>query len=298
MNTQQTYSSTVNSSFWLSKLEDYVLLVKFKLSLVVVVSSVLGYLIVASGNVKFLDIILLSLGGLLVTGAANTLNQVLEKDFDLLMTRTANRPVATGRMKSSEAVMFAGLSCLVGISVLAIFNPITALLGMLSLILYAFVYTPLKRYSTMAVAVGAIPGALPVLIGATAFDARITFLSFCLFIIQFLWQFPHFWSIGFLGFDDYKKAGFKLLPSDGLNIDRNLGLSSMFYAMIILPVVMFLYFRLELSGWATILVLGLTFLYIYLSYIFHKSFDRPSALKLMFYSFFYLPGVLISYWVL
>lgn len=145
MNNQESYTSAVvaqEEKF--SKLGDYVLLVKMRLSMVVVVSSLLGYVIVAGGNGTWLDLVKLVIGGFLVTSAANALNQVLEKDFDILMSRTSNRPVATARMKSSEAVMFAGLSCLVGISILATFNPITALLGMLSLIIYAFVYTDRK----------------------------------------------------------------------------------------------------------------------------------------------------------
>lgn len=264
----------------------------------VVFSSILGYLIAANGQGSFLAGILLGIGGLLVTFAANALNQVLEKDFDILMTRTANRPVATGRMKSSEAVMFAGLSCLFGISILALFNPITALLGMISLIIYSFVYTPLKRYSTLAVAVGAIPGALPVMIGFTAFDGTITMMAISLFAVQFLWQFPHFWSIGFLGYEDYKKAGYKLLPERDNGIDRNLGISSMFYAALIIPLVLFIYIRLDVSLFSTISVCVLSCVYIYLSYNFHKKFERSSALALMFYSFFYLPLVLFTYWLL
>jgi protoheme IX farnesyltransferase len=273
------------------------MLVKLRLSLVVVISSVLGYVVVAGGNGNAIDLLLLVAGGFLVTSAANALNQVLEKDFDILMTRTANRPVATGRMKSSEAVMFAGLSCLVGISILATFNPLTALLGMLSLIIYAFVYTPLKRYNTLAVAVGAIPGALPVMIGATAFDGTVTLLAFCLFAIQFLWQFPHFWSIGYLGFEDYKKAGYKLLPLNGEEIDRNLGISSMFYASLVIPVALFMYIRLDVSLLSTLIVALCTLIYVFLSYEMHRRFDRSAALKLMFFSFFYLPLVLITYWV-
>ena len=300
MDINKTYtSSSPVGKEWLYKVSDYSMLVKVRLSLVVVISSVLGYVIASDGNINFTDVILLISGGFLVTGAANALNQVLEKDFDILMTRTANRPVATGRMKSSEAVMFAGISCLVGICILATFNPITAFLGMLSLIIYSFVYTPLKRYSTLAVAVGAIPGALPVMIGATAFDGSITLLAICLFIIQFLWQFPHFWSIGFLGYEDYKNAGYKLLPetSNG-EIDRNLGISSMFYGTLIIPVSVFMFIRLNVSIYCTLSAILLSLGYIFLSYQFHVKFDRASALKLMFYSFLYLPLILISYWLM
>ena len=157
-----------------SVLRDYSQLVKLKLSLLVVFSSIAGYMIVAGSMFSIVDLVLLFLGGFCTTGAANTLNQVLEKDFDRLMKRTQDRPLAQGRMKVSEAVLFAGLMCLIGILFLATFNPITAMLGMLSMILYSFVYTPVKRYSTSAVAIGAIPGALPILIGCTAFEGSIS----------------------------------------------------------------------------------------------------------------------------
>jgi protoheme IX farnesyltransferase len=296
---KETYTASVTAaSPGKSKLADYAMLVKFRLSTVVVISSVLGYLIASSGVVQWAEITLLVSGGFLVTAAANALNQVLEKDFDILMSRTQNRPVAAGRMKASEAVMFSGISCFTGITLLAVFNPITALLGMLSLILYAFVYTPLKRYSTLAVAVGAIPGALPVLIGATAFENGITYFSLSLFVIQFLWQFPHFWSIGFLGYDDYLKAGYKLLPENENGIDRSVGLSSVFYALLILPVVFFMHMRLDASLSASLTVICLTLVYALLGYMFHRDFDRVASRKLMFFSFFYLPAVLISYWLM
>lgn len=299
MSNSNTYAiSEKGSSIVFSRLADYVMLTKLRLTLVVVFSSVLGYLIAAGGSSDYIQMITLAVGGFLVTAAANALNQVLEKDFDILMTRTANRPIATGRMKTSEGVMFAGLSCLVGITLLASFNPITALLGMISLITYAFVYTPLKRYSTLAVAVGAIPGALPVMIGATAFDGSITILAIGLFVIQFLWQFPHFWAIGFVGQEDYRKAGYKLLPERNGEIDRNLGMSALIYAIMILPIIAILYYMSYAAIYSTLIVLVLSVLYIVLSYNFHKNFDRSSALKLMFFSFFYLPLVLISYWLI
>jgi heme o synthase len=281
-----------------SKVADYVMLTKLKLNIIVVLSSILGYLIVSQGGGSLQNLVFLALGGFLVVCAANALNQVLEKDYDILMVRTSNRPLAAGRMKTSEAVMFAGLACLVGISILALFNPLTALLGMISMILYSFVYTPLKRYSTLAVAVGAIPGALPVLIGASAFEGRLTMTALCLFVIQFLWQFPHFWAIGFIGFEDYNRAGFKLLPMRDDKLDRNLGLSSTMYAILILPIIAFLFFRCDISIIATVVVSILSIVYAVLSYRFHLSFDRTSALKVMFFSFFYLPLVLMAYWLL
>ncbi|MCE2788832.1 MAG: heme o synthase [Saprospiraceae bacterium] len=299
MRHKYTFTTAINrKSAWRSVLVDYLLLIKFRLTAVVVLSSVFGYLIQLDETFSLQSLFLLVAGGFFVTASANALNQVLEKDYDILMERTAVRPVASGRMRSSEGVMFAGLSCLLGISLLAALNTMTAFLGMLSLILYAFVYTPLKRYSTLAVPVGAIPGALPVMIGAAAVDGKISMLAFCLFVLQFLWQFPHFWSIGFLSFQDYKAAGYRLLPQQGDEIDRNLGLSSMFYALMILPVACFMWMRLDVTLTASLSTILLTISYVWLSYQFHVKFDRTAALRLMFFSFLYLPLILLSYWLL
>ena len=279
-----------------TKLGDYVMLVKLRLSLLVVFTSMMSYFVVAGSSAKVLAAVLLGMGGFLVTAAANALNQVLEKDFDKNMSRTADRPITAGRMKSSEAVMFAGLSCLVGVSILSLFNPLTSLLAMLSLICYAFVYTPMKRYSTSAVAIGAIPGALPVLIGCTAYEGTITMFGVGIFALQFLWQFPHFWAIGYLSFDDYQKAGYKLLPeNDSAEVDRNLGLHSTIYAMILIPVAIFLYLFADVSVVASVIVLIASLAYIAFSAQFHLKFDRTSAIKLMFYSFIYLPIILAAY---
>ena len=273
------------------------MLVKLKLSSVVVITSILSYAVVAGANFSLFSFLMLAIGGFLVTGAANAINQVLEKDFDKLMTRTAERPVTAGRMKSSEAVMFAGISCLIGISILALFNPITALLGMLSFVMYAFVYTPMKRYSTSAVAIGAVPGALPVLIGCTAFEGYISLLAISLFTVQFLWQFPHFWAIGYLAFEDYSKAGYKLLPvmEGEEKIDRQLGIHSVIYALLILPVMGGLFYFGEVSNIATLIGIVATIIYAYFGVKFHQYFNRASARNLMFCSFFYMPIILIAY---
>lgn len=269
------------------------MLVKLRLSLMVVVSSVLGYLIACGGEINWTVLAVLAIGGFFVTASANALNQVLEREFDCYMSRTADRPVTAGRMKSSEAVMFAGISCLIGVGFLSSIHSMTAFLGMLSMVTYAFVYTPLKRYSTSAVAVGAVPGALPVLIGVTAFDGQITYLGLSLFIIQFLWQFPHFWAIGYNSFEDYKNAGYKLLPVTGENIDRTLGKNATVYALLILPVFVFMYVQQLIGLYSFILLILLTAGYIFYSVRFHLSFDKKSALQLMFYSFLYLPLFLL-----
>lgn len=270
------------------------MLVKTRLSLTVVFTSLMGYIISAGADFNLTTLILLFVGGFLITSSANAINEVLEKDFDALMKRTSVRPLATSRMKVSDAVLFAGLTCLVGVTLLSMINPLTSLLGMLSFVLYAFVYTPLKRYSTIAVAIGAIPGALPVLIGCTAHNGVLTTMSIGLFAIQFLWQFPHFWAIGYLAFEDYIKAGYKLLPtsSEG-NIDQNVGLYSLVYTLLIIPVLIGLYIIGDIHIIAFILSVGLTAVYGYYSFVFYKSMERKTGLALMFSSFFYMPLVLL-----
>jgi heme o synthase len=276
------------------KLQDYGILMKFKLSLTVVFSAVMAFLIALDTPVVWTDLLILTLGGCFVTGAASALNQVLERDYDALMKRTENRPLAAGRMTSSEAVLVAGLASLVGISLLALFNPMTAFLGMVSLILYAFVYTPMKRVSNIAVLIGAVPGALPMVIGAVAAqDGRITMLAFSLFAIQFLWQMPHFWAIGWLADEDYKKAGFRLLPTkDGVK-DANTGLQATIYALFLLPV-SWLSFGFGYTHWIAAVLLSLAALaYAFMGWRLHKACTRETARALMFSSFFYLPFVLL-----
>ncbi|MEO6039081.1 MAG: protoheme IX farnesyltransferase, partial [Saprospiraceae bacterium] len=174
---------------------DFGLLVKFKLTLLVLFSALMSYAIVANGDINWGAMLLLAMGGFLVTGAANALNQVLERDFDRLMPRTANRPVVTGRISVSTAVLWAGLMALGGITLLTVFNPLTGFIGTVSLMSYAFVYTPMKRSSPWAVVIGAIPGALPLIIGGVAYAGFITPMALMLFMLQFLWQFPHFWAV-------------------------------------------------------------------------------------------------------
>lgn len=284
-----------NSGVVNSILYDYAQLVKFKLSMTVVFTSILGLLIVSNGSVNWISMIILFIGGFLITGSANAINQVLEKDFDALMKRTADRPLASGRMKVADAVLFAGLTCCVGTAILATFNPMTAVLGMVSFILYSFVYTPLKRYSPIAVSIGAIPGALPVLIGCTAIEGTVSWMALGLFFIQFLWQFPHFWSIGFLGFDDYKLAGFKFIPTDADGVlDRSIGLNGVFYTVLTFPI-LFGMFRMELFSLTTFCIcLFATLIYLYLGLQFDKKFDRSTSLRLMFFSFFYMPIILLT----
>jgi protoheme IX farnesyltransferase len=201
-------------------------------------------------------------------------------------------------MTISEAVMAAGFMSLFGISLLALFNPWTAFLGTFSLVSYAFVYTPMKRISPDAVFIGAIPGALPTLIGCVAAQGELTWLGLTLFGIQFLWQFPHFWSIGYLGYEDYSKAGYRLIPEKNGEISlKKMGRQALWCGLILAPLG-FVPFWLGTGGWvaaSVVFLLGLG--YAYFAYGFLQKPERKTALRLMFYSFGYIPLSLISLWV-
>lgn len=268
---------------------DFGLLVKFRLTLMVIFSAVIAYAIVNTGPVNWLALTLLAIGGFLVTGAANALNQGLEREYDRLMTRTANRPVAAGRMSLSKAVLWAGLMAMVGISCLSWFNPLTGFLGTLSLISYAFVYTPLKRSTPLAVVVGAVPGALPIIIGCVAFEGTITPLAFFLLMIQFLWQFPHYWAIAWLADEDYKKAGFYMLPSRSGNKDASVGLLSLIFCllMVVNALLGYVYGLTSLPAAACLIILNAWFAW--RCWQLFRFCTASAARRQMFASFAHLP---------
>lgn len=269
------------------------MLVKFRLNLLVVFTSGIGYVIGSEQYFTWSGLLLLSLGGFLITGAANTLNQVLEKDYDKMMPRTSNRPLPTGRMTISTAVLAAGFMSLLGIFFLAMFNPLTALIGTVSLIIYAFVYTPVKRISSFAVTIGAIPGALPPMIGWVAATGTLESEAIILFAIQFFWQFPHFWAIGWLQHDAYKKAGYHLLPSKG-GRDKSSALHCFIYATFLIPISLFVGWT-GMVSWLVVGIITVTALYYtYYSWKFYQACTMEAAKKLMFSSFFYLPIVMIA----
>jgi len=198
-------------------LRDYFLLVKFKLTLTVVGSAVFGYFIgakLAETGFDWKVFLGVALGGFFTVAASNGINQLIEKDSDALMTRTNDRPIAQGRISVAEARIFCLLSGLAGFALLwFLCNPLSAWLGLISLVLYAFIYTPLKKTTPLAVMIGAFPGALPPLIGWTAVHNQIDEFGLLLFGIQFFWQFPHFWALAWMLHDDYQKAGYWLLPT-------------------------------------------------------------------------------------
>ena len=259
----------------------------------VVFTSLMAFILASPATIDWIGLMVLTMGGMLVTGAANALNQVLEKDYDRMMQRTQNRPLAMGRMTTSDAVLIAGLMPLIGTSLLAYFNVWASFFGMLALVSYAFVYTPLKRVSSIAIPVGALPGALPILIGAVAVQGEITAFALALFTIQFFWQFPHFWAIGFLGFNDYKKAGFKFLLDANGERDKKTGLNSFLYAMLLVIIPIFLWWNGDASLWSVLAISITGIFYAKYGWNLYKENSDKAARKLMFFSFAYMPIVLL-----
>jgi heme o synthase len=279
----------------LSRFTAYLELLKVRLSFLVAFSCGFGYILASQGSLNWINLLVICFGGFLVSGASITVNQIIEKDFDKLMTRTRNRPLPTGRITVPEAAVFAAIVAITGITILALFtNPLTTLLAMLSMILYSFVYTPLKRVGPVAVFVGAIPGALPPLLGWTAATGVISHEALIIFGIQFIWQFPHFWAIAWVADDDYKKAGFKLLPSGGKK-DLNTAVQIMIYTLFLIPLGL-LPAKFGMTGIDSAIVVticGVLFLSQTFSLMIRGT--RSSAMRIMFGSFLYLPIVQIAY---
>ena len=235
------------------------------------------------------------MGGFLISGSSITLNQIIEQVYDAKMKRTKSRPLPTGRISSQEALFYALLNAFVGLSLIAWqTNLLTLSLAILSMILYSFVYTPLKRVGPIAVFVGAIPGALPPLLGWVAATGSISHEALIIFGIQFIWQFPHFWAIAWIADEDYKKAGFKLLPGNGKK-DLNTAINIMIYTLFLLPLGLLpTYFQLTgITSGIIATICGTLFLAQTFSLM--KDNSRQSALKIMFGSFIYLPIVQLAY---
>ncbi len=280
--------------FALAKARAFWELLKFRLSLLVAFSCAFGY-VLGSPEVNWGVLPMLFLGGFLVSGASIVVNQIIERDLDRVMSRTKNRPLPTGRLSVNEAVAFCLLCLGAGIAILLAYtNPLTTLLSLVSMILYSFVYTPLKRVGPIAVLVGAIPGALPPLLGWTAATGAISHEAMIIFGIQFIWQFPHFWAIAWVADDDYKKAGFKLLPSGGKK-DLNTAIQIMIYTLFLIPLGL-LPATFGITGIKSAIAVTLCgVLFLAQTFSLMKSGDRKSALKIMFGSFLYLPIVQIAY---
>lgn len=284
------------SDFLILRIGAYKDLIKFRLSALVTFSAVFGFILGDSGVVfSWVEFFALMVGGFLVSGASGAANEIWERDIDKLMKRTENRPLPLNLISLKEAYWFTSIIALLGIAILWIFtNPLTTVLGVLSMVLYVFVYTPLKRVGPIAVFVGAIPGAMPPLLGWTAATGAISHEALIIFGIQFIWQFPHFWAIAWVSDEDYKRAGFKLLPSGGQK-DLNTAIQIMIYTLFLLPLGLLpTYFGLTgINSGIVATICGVLFLAQTFSLM--KDCSRKSALKIMFGSFLYLPIVQIAY---
>jgi len=278
---------------------DFTAITKARLALSVVFSSVAGYLLGFSEEYLFswATLILLTIGGYCMVGASNVFNQIIEKDLDALMDRTKNRPVPAGKISSRNAFILGAVLTVAGIAILYSINPKTAMFGAISIFLYTSIYTPLKTITPLSVFVGAFPGAIPFMLGWVAATDEFGIEAGTLFLIQFFWQFPHFWAIGWFLFDDYKKAGFFMLPTG--KKDKKTALQTILYTVwliiaSLLPVTGFTgELKLSLVSAVVVFLLGLWMLVSAVKL--YKKMDGPAARKLMLVSVSYISLLQVIY---
>ncbi len=286
-----------------SQIKAYYDLVKFRLTSTVVATSIFGYILSCKFNtvghwtsrfdwIEFAGVLT---GGLFIVFGSNGLNQLLEKGQDSKMARTATRPIVEGRLTEKQARTFSLISGLLGVIILAVTTNYTStMLGFISFVLYVFVYTPMKGVSPFAVMVGAVPGALPPLIGYTAITNHIDEPGIILFLVQFFWQFPHFWAIAWLLHDDYQKAGYWLLPSRG-GRDKGSAYQIVIYTVILIMTSLVPVYFGYCGKWALAGVLPVGLLFLYMAFRLLNTLDVKDAKKLLFTSFVYTPLVYLSY---
>lgn len=275
-----------------SKLKIFTSFTKFRLSALVVISALSGYLFAGGHNA--LDICYLLLGGLLVTAASNGSNQIWERDLDILMKRTQSRPLPQNTMTLNQSYIIVILCLIVGEALLLQLNLTTAVLGLFSFISYVFIYTPLKRVTPWAVFVGAFPGAMPPMLGYIAHTNEFGLEPGVLFFVQFIWQFPHFWAIAWVCFDDYNAGGFSLLPSKK-GKSKESAFQIVFYSLLLIPFSL-LPWVLGWTGTATLIIATIaSTMFFWYAYRLFLSCDDKDAKKLMFASFIYLPIIQFLY---
>jgi protoheme IX farnesyltransferase len=298
METENTSNNTGSFSLK-ARISDYIQLAKLRLATLVVYSAGLGYglAVLNTDGVFEWDIFLyLIVGGFLVTGSSNGFNQVIEKDLDKKMERTKNRPLPTNRISILEGIIVSTVLGIIGLYLLYQINSLSFYLGLIALISYALIYTPLKRVTPLSVFVGAFPGSIPPMIGYIALTGQLGLNPGILFLVQFVWQFPHFWAIAWKSSEDYKRGGFKMLPF-GQEKDQKTAFIIFFYTLFIIPAGMLPY-AAGISGVVSMILsilLGIYFLRP--AYNLYKSQDDKDALKLMFASFSYLPLVFLFYFI-
>nr|WP_240893482.1 MULTISPECIES: heme o synthase [unclassified Mesoflavibacter] len=267
-----------------------------RLSLSVVFSSIAGYLLGAD-TISFKILLLLALGGYFMVGASNAFNQIIEKDLDALMLRTKNRPVASGRMTVNTAFVIACVFTILGIIILYTINQQTAMFGAISIFLYTSVYTPLKTKTPLSVFVGAIPGAIPFMLGWVAATDDFGIEPGTLFALQFFWQFPHFWAIGWFLFEDYKKGGFFMLPTG--KQDKGTAIQTILYTIWTILVSIVPVFgitgKLKLSIVAALIVFGFGLFMLYYAVQLYKKMTEKAAKQLMLASVLYITVIQVIY---
>ncbi|MCF7568366.1 heme o synthase [Sabulilitoribacter arenilitoris] len=279
-----------------SVISDFKEITKMRLALSVVFSSLAGYLLGAE-TVDFKTLVLLAFGGYFMVGASNAFNQIIEKDLDALMNRTKDRPIPAGRMSVNTAFIIASIFTILGVIILYTINKQTAMFGAISIFLYTCVYTPLKTKTPLAVFVGAIPGAIPFMLGWVAATDDFGIEPGTLFALQFFWQFPHFWAIGWFLFEDYKKGGFVMLPTG--KQDKGTAVQTIMYTVwtLIISIIPVFGFtgQLELSIVAAIVVFLLGLWMLYYAIRLFKLMTEKSAKQLMLVSVSYISLVQIVY---
>ena len=292
----KTAVSSVKSTSLAVYFSDFKEITKARLAVSVVFSSIAGYFLGAV-EINFLSVLLLAFGGYCMVGASNAYNQIIEKDLDALMSRTKNRPIPAGRMSVNTAMTIAVLMTILGIVALYFLNPKTAMFGAISIFLYTSVYTPLKTITPLAVFVGAFPGAIPFMLGWVAATDNFGIEPGTLFMIQFFWQFPHFWALGWMLDEDYKKGGFKMLPTG--KKDKGTALQIIMYTiwMIIISVIPVFGFtgRLQLSLVAAVIVFLMGLVMLFFAFRLYEKRDNVSARKLMLASVSYITLMQVVY---
>jgi protoheme IX farnesyltransferase len=289
-------SSSISSFSIASVISDFKEITKIRLSLSVVFSSIAGYLLGAD-TVSFYTLILLAFGGYFMVGASNVFNQIIEKDLDALMDRTKNRPISTGRISVNNAFILASVFTVFGITILYIINPQAAMFGAISIFLYTSAYTPLKTKTPLSVFVGAIPGAIPFMLGWVAATDNFGIEPGILFMLQFFWQFPHFWAIGWFLHKDYQKAGFNMLPTG--KQDKGTAVQTILYTVwtIIVSIIPVFGFtgRLHLTIVGAIMVFLVGLIMLYYAVQLFKKMTVIAARQLMLASVIYITLVQIIY---
>ena len=294
-----TLDATGNQVSIKSLFADFTAITKARLALSVVFSSVAGYLLGFSDDYPFswVTLVLLTVGGYCMVGASNVYNQIIEKELDALMDRTKNRPLPSGKISSRNAFILGSALTIAGIAILYVINPKTAMFGAISIFLYTSIYTPLKRVTPLSVFVGAFPGAIPFMLGWVAATNDFGIEAGTLFLVQFFWQFPHFWAIGWFLYDDYKKAGFFMLPTG--KKDKKTALQVILYTVwliiaSLLPVTGFTG-RLQLSIPSALIVFVLGLWMLVNAVKLYKQMDAKTARKLMIVSVSYISLLQVIY---